>query len=202
MLNRGYPNVQKVVLTGHASEKYRAACLSNGAESLSGETHQPVRLAESLRGAQRTDETATRGRISRRVAPGGIAGRAFRWNVWRGAPRCWRFPMRHGRENLHRDRADRSRAGRTDRRGGCLQPVAVAQRRAVRAEAVQRTAIAVDFGPVGISVDGSGPEERRSQGRRWLPSRLRSRVPVLLRKWRNLNPRRPVRRRWWCAAGL
>ncbi len=32
MLNRGYPNVQKVVLTGHASEKYRAACLSNGAE--------------------------------------------------------------------------------------------------------------------------------------------------------------------------
>jgi CheY-like chemotaxis protein len=32
MLNRGYPNVQKVVLTGHANEKYRAACLSNGAE--------------------------------------------------------------------------------------------------------------------------------------------------------------------------
>ena len=32
MLNRGYPNVQKVVLTGHATEKYRAACLSNGAE--------------------------------------------------------------------------------------------------------------------------------------------------------------------------
>ena len=32
MLNRGYPHVQKVVLTGHASEKYRAACLSNGAE--------------------------------------------------------------------------------------------------------------------------------------------------------------------------
>ena len=32
MLNRGYPQVQKVVLTGHASEKYRAACLSNGAE--------------------------------------------------------------------------------------------------------------------------------------------------------------------------
>jgi CheY-like chemotaxis protein len=32
MLNRGYPTVQKVVLTGHASEKYRAACLSNGAE--------------------------------------------------------------------------------------------------------------------------------------------------------------------------
>jgi CheY-like chemotaxis protein len=32
LLNRGYPNVQKVVLTGHASEKYRAACLSNGAE--------------------------------------------------------------------------------------------------------------------------------------------------------------------------
>ena len=32
LLNRGHPNVQKVVLTGHASEKYRAACLSNGAE--------------------------------------------------------------------------------------------------------------------------------------------------------------------------
>jgi len=32
MLNRGYPNVQKVVLTGQTSEKYRAACLSNGAE--------------------------------------------------------------------------------------------------------------------------------------------------------------------------
>lgn len=32
LLNRGYPTVQKVVLTGHASEKYRAACLSNGAE--------------------------------------------------------------------------------------------------------------------------------------------------------------------------
>jgi CheY-like chemotaxis protein len=32
LLNRGYPNVQKVVLTGHASEKYRAACLNNGAE--------------------------------------------------------------------------------------------------------------------------------------------------------------------------
>jgi len=32
MLNRGYPTVQKVVLTGFANEKYRAACLSNGAE--------------------------------------------------------------------------------------------------------------------------------------------------------------------------
>ena len=32
LLNRGHPNVQKVVLTGHASDKYRAACLSNGAE--------------------------------------------------------------------------------------------------------------------------------------------------------------------------
>jgi CheY-like chemotaxis protein len=32
LLNRGYPNVQKAVLTGNASEKYRAACLSNGAE--------------------------------------------------------------------------------------------------------------------------------------------------------------------------
>lgn len=32
LLNRGYPNVQKVVLTGHANEKYRTACLSNGAE--------------------------------------------------------------------------------------------------------------------------------------------------------------------------
>lgn len=32
LLNRGYPNLQKVVLTGFANEKYRAACLSNGAE--------------------------------------------------------------------------------------------------------------------------------------------------------------------------
>jgi CheY-like chemotaxis protein len=32
LLNRGYPNVQKAVLTGYTSEKYRAACLSNGAE--------------------------------------------------------------------------------------------------------------------------------------------------------------------------
>jgi CheY-like chemotaxis protein len=32
MLNRSYPNVQKVVLTGFANEKYRAACLGNGAE--------------------------------------------------------------------------------------------------------------------------------------------------------------------------
>lgn len=32
MLNRGYPTLQKVVLTGQASDKYRAACLSNGAE--------------------------------------------------------------------------------------------------------------------------------------------------------------------------
>jgi CheY-like chemotaxis protein len=32
LLNRGYPNVQKVVLTGFANEKYRAACLSNGAD--------------------------------------------------------------------------------------------------------------------------------------------------------------------------
>jgi CheY-like chemotaxis protein len=32
LLNRGHPNVQKVVLTGHSSEKYRTACLSNGAE--------------------------------------------------------------------------------------------------------------------------------------------------------------------------
>ena len=32
LLNRGHPNVQKVVLTGFANEKYRAACLSNGAE--------------------------------------------------------------------------------------------------------------------------------------------------------------------------
>lgn len=32
LLNRGYPNVQKVVLTGFVTEKYRAACLSNGAE--------------------------------------------------------------------------------------------------------------------------------------------------------------------------
>ena len=32
LLNRGHPNVQKVVLTGFANENYRAACLSNGAE--------------------------------------------------------------------------------------------------------------------------------------------------------------------------
>lgn len=32
LLNRGYPNLQKVVLTGFANEKYRAACLSSGAE--------------------------------------------------------------------------------------------------------------------------------------------------------------------------
>jgi len=32
LLNRSYPNVQKVVLTGFANEKYRAACLSNGAD--------------------------------------------------------------------------------------------------------------------------------------------------------------------------
>jgi len=32
LLNRGYPNLQKVVLTGFANENYRAACLGNGAE--------------------------------------------------------------------------------------------------------------------------------------------------------------------------
>ncbi len=32
LLNRRYPSVQKVVLTGFATEAYRAACLSNGAE--------------------------------------------------------------------------------------------------------------------------------------------------------------------------
>jgi len=32
LLNRGYPNVQKAVLTGQVNEKYRAACLSNGAD--------------------------------------------------------------------------------------------------------------------------------------------------------------------------
>ncbi|HNQ73108.1 MAG TPA: response regulator [Verrucomicrobiota bacterium] len=32
LLNRGYPTVQKVVLTGFVTEKYRTACLSNGAE--------------------------------------------------------------------------------------------------------------------------------------------------------------------------
>ncbi len=32
VLNRRYPGLQKVVLTGHASESYRAACLSSGAE--------------------------------------------------------------------------------------------------------------------------------------------------------------------------
>lgn len=32
LLNRGYPDVQRVVLTGVPSEQYRAACLANGAE--------------------------------------------------------------------------------------------------------------------------------------------------------------------------
>ena len=32
MLNRRYPDIQKAVLTGLVNEKYRAACLSNGAE--------------------------------------------------------------------------------------------------------------------------------------------------------------------------
>lgn len=32
LINRRYPNLQKVVLTGFATEAYRAACLSNGAE--------------------------------------------------------------------------------------------------------------------------------------------------------------------------
>ncbi|HKS38426.1 MAG TPA: response regulator [Verrucomicrobiae bacterium] len=32
LLNRKYPNLQKVVLTGYANDNYRAACLSNGAE--------------------------------------------------------------------------------------------------------------------------------------------------------------------------
>ncbi len=32
LLNRKYPNLQKVVLTGFANDNYRAACLSNGAE--------------------------------------------------------------------------------------------------------------------------------------------------------------------------
>ena len=32
LLNRKYPNLLKVVLTGNATEQYRAACLSNGAE--------------------------------------------------------------------------------------------------------------------------------------------------------------------------
>src|SRR5437016_4571571 len=32
LLHRKYPDILKVVLTGHASEQYRAACLSNGAE--------------------------------------------------------------------------------------------------------------------------------------------------------------------------
>jgi len=68
MLNRGYPHVQKVVLTGHASEKYRAACLSNGAElylekptsrsgweSLHGVLHEVVRFRpeEGFRGVLR-----------------------------------------------------------------------------------------------------------------------------------------------------
>ena len=32
LLNRKYPSLQKVVLTGHATEDYRAACLTGGAE--------------------------------------------------------------------------------------------------------------------------------------------------------------------------
>src|SRR6266699_7288687 len=32
LLHRNYPSLLKVALTGHASESYRAACLSNGAE--------------------------------------------------------------------------------------------------------------------------------------------------------------------------
>jgi CheY-like chemotaxis protein len=32
LLNRKYPNLQKVAMTGYANENYRAACLSNGAE--------------------------------------------------------------------------------------------------------------------------------------------------------------------------
>ena len=32
LLHRNYPNLLKVALTGHATESYRAACLSNGAE--------------------------------------------------------------------------------------------------------------------------------------------------------------------------
>jgi len=36
LIHRKYPNVLKVVLTGDASEHYRAACLSNGAELFLG----------------------------------------------------------------------------------------------------------------------------------------------------------------------
>ena len=32
LLHRNYPSLLKVALTGHATENYRAACLSNGAE--------------------------------------------------------------------------------------------------------------------------------------------------------------------------
>ena len=32
LINRKYPNLQKVVLTGYANDNYRAACLGNGAE--------------------------------------------------------------------------------------------------------------------------------------------------------------------------
>src|SRR5207249_11113525 len=32
LLHKNYPNLLKVALTGHATESYRAACLSNGAE--------------------------------------------------------------------------------------------------------------------------------------------------------------------------
>lgn len=73
LLNRGHPNVQKVVLTGHASEKYRAACLSNGAELfLEKPTNPPA--GKPVRGAERTDQVPARGGISRGVAPRGVAG--------------------------------------------------------------------------------------------------------------------------------
>jgi CheY-like chemotaxis protein len=42
MLNRGYPNVQKVALTGFVSEKHRAACLNNGAELFLEKPHTPA----------------------------------------------------------------------------------------------------------------------------------------------------------------
>jgi CheY-like chemotaxis protein len=68
MLNRGYPTVQKVVLTGYASDKHRAACLTNGADlylekptnpagwqSLYGVLHELVKLRpeEGFRGVLR-----------------------------------------------------------------------------------------------------------------------------------------------------
>lgn len=45
LLNRRYPNLSKVVLTGFASEAYRVACLSNGAELF---LEKPMTAADQL----------------------------------------------------------------------------------------------------------------------------------------------------------